>query len=114
MLDTSEGLLKGGIDGAVIVPGDPEKSMLIESIRYLNKDLQMPPKVKLSDAQIADLVSWVKMGAPDPRRSESSSDSKKFGYDVAAARQQWAFRLPNDPPVPKIKNTAWPQSSIDN
>src|SRR3954464_9779760 len=68
LLDTREGLLKGGESGLAIVPGDPEKSLLIKAIRYTDPDLQMPPKgKKLSDAQVADFVAWVKMGAPDPR-----------------------------------------------
>src|SRR5690348_93854 len=42
-LDTRAGVLKGGKSGAVIVPGEPEKSPLIEAVRYKNPDLQMPP-----------------------------------------------------------------------
>ena len=61
-------MLKGGETGPAIVPGDPEKSLLIKAVRYTDADLQMPPKdKKLSDEQIADLATWVKMGAPDPR-----------------------------------------------
>ena len=47
-------------------PGDPEKSLLIEAVRQTG-DLKMPKNGKLDDQQIADLVAWVKMGAPwDP------------------------------------------------
>src|SRR5947207_1430073 len=68
LLDTKDGLLKGGETGPAIVAGDPEKSLLIKAVRYADPDLQMPPKgKKLADDQIADLVAWVKMGAPDPR-----------------------------------------------
>src|SRR5215510_14573242 len=68
LLDSREGVLKGGENGPVIVPGDPDKSVLIKAIRYTDPDLQMPPKGdKLSEQQINDLVAWVKMGAPDPR-----------------------------------------------
>src|SRR5689334_9213970 len=42
-LDSREGALKGGDTRYAIVPGDPEKSLLIEAIRYKNPDLQMPP-----------------------------------------------------------------------
>ena len=68
LLDTREGLLKGGDSGPAIVPGDPEASLLIKAVRYADKDLQMPPKDKrLAAGQIADLVAWIKLGAPDPR-----------------------------------------------
>src|SRR5438067_8649345 len=62
-LDSREGLLKGGETGPALVPGKPDESRLIEAIRYGNPDLQMPPKAKLTDAQITDLTTWVKMGA---------------------------------------------------
>ena len=72
-LDTREGVLAGGNSGPVIVPGNPDKSPLIEAIRYTNPDLQMPPKgEKLSEAQVEDLVAWVKMGAPDPRAATAA------------------------------------------
>src|SRR5262245_32545650 len=33
-LDTSEDLLKGGGSGVVVVPGDPNASLLIKAVRY--------------------------------------------------------------------------------
>jgi len=59
-LDTRAGFLKGGDTGPAIVPGDPEKSLLIEVIRYTDTDMEMPPKSKLPDAVIADFETWVK------------------------------------------------------
>src|SRR6266481_145449 len=71
LLDTREGLLKGGETGPAIVPGDPEKSLLIKAVRYTDKDLKMPPNdKKLADSLISNLVAWVEMGAPDPRVKE--------------------------------------------
>src|SRR5829696_1259048 len=53
LLDTKAGVLKGGDSGPAIVPGDPDKSLLIKAVRYTDKDLKMPPKDKrLSDEQI--------------------------------------------------------------
>jgi mono/diheme cytochrome c family protein len=68
-LDSKAGWEKGGDSGGpVILPGRPEESLLVRSIRHLEADLEMPPKKpKLPDAVIADFVAWVKMGAPDPR-----------------------------------------------
>ena len=67
LLDSRDGWLRGGDSGAVIVPGDPEKSLLILAVRQTDKDLRMPPKQKLTDTQIADLEAWIKGGAVDPR-----------------------------------------------
>ncbi len=68
-LDSKTGWEKGGDSGdPIIVPGRPEASLLIRTVQHLEEDLEMPPKKpKLPDAVIADLVTWVKMGAPDPR-----------------------------------------------
>src|SRR5438034_5075501 len=56
LLDSREGLLKGGDTGAAIVPGDTEKSLLIKAVRYTDDDLKMPPKgKKLLNEQITDL-----------------------------------------------------------
>src|SRR5438093_3086833 len=62
-LDSQEELLKGGAGGPVIVPGDPDKSRLIQAIRYRDKELHMPPKGRLEEQQIVDFESWVRMGA---------------------------------------------------
>ncbi len=68
-LDSKAGWQKGGDSGEpAILPGNPEASLLVRSIQHLEEDLEMPPKKpKLPDSVIADLVTWVKMGAPDPR-----------------------------------------------
>src|SRR5438046_2551078 len=65
-LDTRAGPRQGGDRGPAVVPGDPDKSLLIQAIRYAG-ELKMPPKGKLPDAAITDLERWVKLGAPDPR-----------------------------------------------
>ena len=110
-LDTPEGLLKGGNDGAVIVPGDPDSSLLIKAVRYQDPELQMPPKdKKLSADQIASLEAWVKMGAPDPR----TSGGPKPLTDIAEARaRHWAFQPVKKPRVPEVKKKRWVQTPVD-
>jgi hypothetical protein len=92
-LDSREAAVKGGVTGPAIVPGDPAKSLLIAAIRH-EGDLQMPPKAKLTEAQIAAVTHWVKLGAPWP--TESAADSKIRD----AARTHWAFQPVRDTPVP--------------
>ena len=64
-LDTREHVLKGGKSGSAIVPGEPEKSLLIQAVRQTGA-LKMPPNGKLKDSEIADLAEWVKGGAVMP------------------------------------------------
>ena len=68
-LGTRAGMLKGGHDGAVLVPGDPANSLLVKLIRHegpANDPMPMPPKSKLSDADIATVERWVRAGAVMP------------------------------------------------
>ena len=66
VMDTKAGMAKGGHDGAVIVPGSPEKSLLVKLIRHegpADDPMPMPPnKPKISDADIATVEQWVKAG----------------------------------------------------
>ena len=40
LLDTRDGVLKGGATGPAVVPGDPAKSLLIKAVRHADADLQ--------------------------------------------------------------------------
>src|SRR5947209_16630183 len=48
-LDSLEHVLQGGKDGPVVVPGDPDKSLLIQAVRQTHARYKMPPAAKLSD-----------------------------------------------------------------
>jgi cytochrome c len=68
-LDSAAAMMKGGHDGAVLVPGHPEQSLLIKLIRHegpANDPMPMPPKSKLSDSDIATVEQWVRAGAVMP------------------------------------------------
>ena len=43
-VDSKEGLLQGGEKGPAIVPGHPEKSLLIKAVRHTDESLRMPPR----------------------------------------------------------------------
>ena len=60
-LDSHQAVLKGGDTGTAVVPGEPDKSLLVRSIRY--QAYEMPPTGKLKPAEIAVLVEWVRRGA---------------------------------------------------
>ncbi len=109
-------LLKGGHRGPAIVPGDPEKSLLIRAVRFQERELQMPPKGKLSDQQIADLVQWVKMGAPWPGSPKVKLPAAaSHGFDLQGRKAAlWSFQPVKRPALPKVKNTTWPANPIDH
>ena len=113
LLDSRSAALAGGDSGPVLVPGDPEKSLLVEAIRYANEELQMPPKgKKLSSEQIATLTEWVKQGAVWPEDSSSPLKTRRKGGITSEDRQWWAFQ-----PIAKVNPppsaAGWGVNEID-
>jgi hypothetical protein len=115
LLDTREGVLKGGDSGPAIVPGEPNKSLLVKAIRYTDENLQMPPakggSKKLLPEQIDHLETWVKMGAPDPRGA--SDEASKPETIAAKARAHWAFQPIALPEMPRVGNQRWVRTPVD-
>jgi cytochrome c553 len=114
-LDSREGLLKGGDTGPGLVPGAPEKSLLIKAVSYGDTDLQMPPKGKLSDAQIADLKQWIKDGAHWPNTQTTKVATKAKTFDLETRRRDhWAWQALTVAQPPKVHNSQFTiQSPID-
>ena len=110
-LDSKDGVAKGGKDGVVLTPGDPEKSRLIQAIRYGDEDTAMPPKEKMPPAVIADFEAWVKMGAPDPRVGDKAPKPGTAIYQQS--KTHWAFQPVSAPPPPAVKKDAWVKTDID-
>jgi cytochrome c553 len=115
-LDSREGWQRGGDSGPPITPGKPEASLLSKAISYTDRDLKMPPKKKLSDAQIADLQHWIKLGAPDPRDAPASitAHTRQKGLTVAEGKNFWSFKPPQPHKPPAVKNQSWPRNEIDH
>ena len=110
-LDSREGLLKGGGSGPAIVPGDPEKSLLIKAVRQTDPHLQMPMGGKLKDSEIADLTTWVKAGAVWP----SSGKTVAAGKYVISPEQRnfWSFLPLKKVTAPAVKDAAWAKTDLD-
>jgi hypothetical protein len=68
-LDSLDAAIKGGDQGAAIVPGDAQNSLFVKAITFADPDLQMPPKQKLSDVEISVLKQWIQGGAAWPAES---------------------------------------------
>jgi uncharacterized membrane protein/mono/diheme cytochrome c family protein len=90
-LDKKEFIFKGGEDGPILVPGNPEKSDMIRRVKLpFGHDDAMPTKGKrLSKEDIAMLEYWIQQGAPWPTGPEKSL------YRVAALE-------PRMPTLPKV------------
>jgi hypothetical protein len=111
-LDSRAALLRGGDDGPVVTPGDPEKSTVIRAIRH-DGDLKMPPRGKLPDPAVAALTQWVKMGALWPEASRPAASAVAGDPIAEARRSHWAFQPVRRPTPPAVKNPAWVQTPVD-
>ncbi|HZE97630.1 MAG TPA: DUF1553 domain-containing protein [Planctomycetota bacterium] len=95
-LDSRDGLLKGGDSGAAAVAGDPKKSLLLKAVRWVDDDLKMPPKKRLTDEQIADLETWIRKGAAwaASEKSVAGKPKKQVGLSLEEGRKFWAYKAP--------------------
>jgi Protein of unknown function (DUF1553)/Protein of unknown function (DUF1549)/Planctomycete cytochrome C len=92
--DSATRELKSGMKA--IVPGNAAASHIIERVLSIDDKQRMPPKGKgepLSPQQVAMLKAWIDQGA-------------KW-------EEHWAYVKPQRPPLPAVKNQAWPRNGID-
>src|SRR5436305_4963489 len=106
-----EAFLKGGKTGPAIVPGDPEKSLLIQAVAQTHERLKMPPQGKLTAPEVADLRAWIKDGAIWP---ETAAKAAATEYTITPEqRAYWAFQPVRKPELPPVKDKSWPRAAID-
>src|SRR2546426_7600913 len=106
-LDVRSMALKGGIGGAVILPGNSKDSSLIHRVSGLGGLRPMPMTgTPLSADQIAVLTRWIDQGAqwPDAVANEQN----------AGIQKHWAYVKPVRPAIPAVRETAWVRNPIDS
>ena len=105
-LDHKKAMLDGGAGGALIAPGDANKSRLIAILKHEVDGLEMPENgPKLSRQIIADFQTWIDNGAPDPRDKPPSAEELSAATSWEAIRERrkqwWSFQAikPHAPPA---------------
>ena len=58
-----EDMMKGGEDGAVVVPGDPDKGLLIPYLKGTKTPRMPATKPPLADSDVQAIADWIKAGA---------------------------------------------------
>ena len=112
VLDSRDGLLRGGDSGAALVPGDVDGSSLIEAVRY--ESLEMPPKGKLPANDIATLEQWVGMGAPWPKEAAPTDNADRDVFDIEQRKSEfWVWQPVRSDAAPNVKNAEWPRNDLD-
>lgn len=113
-LDTATGVSQGGDSGAALVKGEPDESLLITAIRYHDRSLQMPPKNRLPEKEIAALEKWIAMGAADPREDEAGGAVEPDGMSLEEGRRFWSFRPVQSPEIPDVSDAKKLRTPIDH
>jgi hypothetical protein len=115
-LDGKSRMLRGGDSGRAVVPGKPEDSLLVESIRYSADSFQMPPKGKLPESVIRNFSQWIKIGAPwpDDGKEEPAIEGEKDFEITAEDRAFWSFQPVTKTAPPTVRNASWAKNPIDS
>ncbi|MCI0363677.1 MAG: DUF1549 domain-containing protein, partial [Phycisphaerales bacterium] len=104
LLDSPQGIRRGGNSGPAIQPGDPEHSLLIRAIRHTDKKLKMPPGDPLSPELVAEFELWIREGASLP--AEPLTIDKKQPL-------LWSLQKPRLPALPAVRSQGWVRNDID-
>ncbi|MBO0799755.1 MAG: DUF1549 domain-containing protein, partial [Blastocatellia bacterium] len=106
-LNLKSAALKGGISGAVIVPGKSKESRLMQRILGENGEARMPMGGQpLQPAEIELIRKWIDEGADWPDDPLAKDNAKE-------PAKHWAFIKPVRPALPEVKNEAWVRNPID-
>lgn len=112
LVDSRDGMLVGGESGPVLLSGQPDESLIIQSLRY--DGLEMPPDAPLSQAVINDFVKWVSLGAADPRKRTAPRAADTLEHAFSEDPESlWSFMPRRLTSPPAVKNQQWARDSID-
>jgi hypothetical protein len=129
-LDSRAAALKGGESGPALVPGKPAESLIVQAVMHARPDLEMPPKDKLTRADIAVFERWIKDGAPWPemklvgaapklpsgeRLGNAWSDSRNPIVRIFGGQRLglWSLKPIRRAELPSVRRKDWAQTPID-
>ena len=95
-LDVKSAALRGGDSGAVIVPSQSAKSLLLERISSRGDDKMPPEGERLSDSQVALVKRWIEQGANWPDGVDKAKIVDKYDW--------WSLKPLVRPDVPVINS----------
>ena len=106
-LSSRDGALEGGTKGPAIVPGRAEDSLLFRMVAGLDQPSMPMSGDPLSDAELAAVRTWIDEGAHwDTGEVTAAADALAALENdelPPGARDYWAFRHPQQAPVPAAR-----------
>ncbi len=115
-LDSPAAIMKGSENGAIVLPGNSEKSPMVRRLLGLDGEDRMPKdEDPLPAAQIAVIRAWIDQGAPLPAAAAAAA-APPAGHEStppADPPQHWAYRAPVRPELPVVARADWARTPID-
>ena len=116
-LRSRAGMLKGGKSGPALVPGHPERSLMLTKVQAG----EMPPFLQIMKANVKPLSAseterltrWIAAGAPAAR---TESNTEALGPDPVVTdkdRTFWSFRPPAAVSVPAVRDARRAGNPVD-
>jgi hypothetical protein len=110
-LDDKRAALKGGLSGAVIVPGQSRESRLFQRILGEGGEQRMPfGEEPLGSEQIKLIQRWIDEGAVWPDE-DGKAGRREDGKNELP--KHWAYVKPIRPALPEVRNKGWARNPID-
>jgi mono/diheme cytochrome c family protein len=102
-LDSRDSLLRGGQEGAVVTPGTPERSRLLDLVAGKVEKKVMPPVGgRLAAAEVESLREWIAAGVEWPAAMVAG---RSAGH--------WSFQPIRKAATPAVEYKAWIRNEID-
>lgn len=116
-LRTKESILKGGKSGPAVVPGEPEKSLLIQRIA----SGEMPPRRKLVSVSVKPmeanelkrLSKWIALELPEVKHPSVDDKNQSDALVTEKDREFWSFQPPSKVKPPQVKHSNQVRNPID-
>jgi hypothetical protein len=115
-LTSRASMLKGGKSGPALVPGEPEKSLMLQTILarkmpplgIFDSGVTPPP-----EPDVEKLKQWIVQGAPEKEVPPDVADTGPDPMVNDQDRQFWAFQPPRPGEVPSVQNRDRVRNPID-
>jgi hypothetical protein len=110
------GLLKGGLSGPVIVPGQSKDSRLVKLISHAQKPHMPKDGNRLSPQAVGTIADWIDLGAPYDNPLVVAKTKKKSWTEKvlpAEAKHFWSFEPLARAMPPKVSQSSWCRTPVD-
>src|SRR5262245_54573942 len=114
-LTDRDALLRGGESGPAVLFGRGKESLLYKLIAHVKEPHMPHNSPKLPDDAIAQIATWIDLGAPYDEPLVAKSKAPAWTTKVVAddARQFWSFQPLRRPEPPAVQDAAWCRTLID-